>query len=510
MSKYKEFLQYYKKIRDYEKVAALIEWDLQTQVPDTGVDGLVDCMGTISAKKFKLETSKQMGKLLNELLEPSEYEKLEEYQKTVIRKAKKYYDRDKNVPVDFYEKYSILTAKAGDVWQRAKRADDYKQFEPYLKQVIEMTKQFAEYQSNGREVYEVLLDNNEEGISGEMIDGLFEEIKQEVIPLVKKITEKKQKIKQEVKQGTKRRIEQNFSGSYDIYKQKEFSRYLLEYIGFSFDSGVMAESEHPFTTALSNKDVRLTDHYTEDDIIDAIFSIIHEGGHGIFEQHVSDRFDKTPLFSCRFLGLHESQSRFFENILGRNINFWKPIYEKLKETFSNFKEIPLENFYQKINEVQPSLIRTSSDEVTYCFHIIIRYEIEKEIFSGKLELSDIPKRWNQKMQEYLGIMPKKDSEGALQDTHWSGGAFGYFPSYLLGSIYDGMFLEKIEEELGCVDDILAKGEIKKITHWLNENIHQYGSSREPKEVIQKVCGKEISAKPLIRYFKKKYQSIYSL
>ncbi len=502
MSKYEEFLQYYKKVRDYERVAALIEWDLQTQVPDMGVDGLVDCMGTISAKKFELETSEHMGELLNQLLEPSEYEKLEEYQKTVIRKAKKYYDRDKNVPVDFYEEYSILTAKAGDIWQRAKRADDYKQFEPYLKKVIEMTKQLAKYQSGGREVYEVLLDNNEEGMSGEIIDGLFEEIKQELLPLVKKITEKKQKFKQET--------EEKFCGSYDIYKQKEFSRYLLEYIGFSFDSGVMAESEHPFTTALSNKDVRLTDHYTEEDIIDAIFSMIHEGGHGIFEQHVSDKFDETPLFSCRFLGLHESQSRFFENILGHNINFWKPIYGKLSEIFPNFKEIPLEIFYQKINEVRPSFIRTSSDEVTYCFHIIIRYEIEKEIFSGKLELSDIPKRWNEKMQEYLGITPQRDSEGALQDTHWSGGAFGYFPSYLLGSIYDGMFLEKIEEELGCVDDILANGEIKKITHWLNENIHQYGSSREPKEVLQKVCGKEISAKPLIRYFKKKYQNIYAL
>jgi len=498
MSKYEEFLQYYKRIQDYERTAALIEWDLQTQTPKMGVDSLVESMGTISAKKFEMETSEKMGELLSGLAEPSEYEKLEEYQKTIIRKAKKYYDRDKNIPVDFYEKYSILTAKAGDVWQRAKRADDYSLFEPYLGKVIEMTKQLARYQSDGREIYEVLLDNNEEGMSGEIIERLFEDVKRELIPLVKKITKKRQK------------IEEDFSGSYDIYKQKEFSRYLLEYIGFSFDSGVMGESEHPFTTALSNKDVRLTDHYTENDIIDAIFSIIHEGGHGIFEQHVSDKFDETPLFSCRYLGLHESQSRFFENILGHNINFWKPIYGKLQETFPNFKEIPLEIFYRKINEVHPSLIRTSSDEVTYCFHIIIRYEIEKEIFNGKLELGDIPKRWNEKMDEYLGITPEKDSEGALQDTHWSGGAFGYFPSYLLGSIYDGMFLEKIEEELGSVDDILARGDIKKITRWLNENIHQYGSSREPKEVLQKVCGKEVSAQPLIRYFKKKYGSIYSI
>lgn len=498
MTKYETFLEYYKKVKDYERVSALIEWDLQTQTPATGVDSLAESMGTISAKKFELETSDELGRLLEELSEPSEYDKLEDYQKIVVRKTKEYYDRDKNVPVDFYEKYSILTAKAADVWQNARRADDYGKFEPYLGQVIEMTKQLAEYQSRGMDLYDVLLNNNEEGMLSDTIDRLFGEIREELVPFVKKITEKKQEIKGD------------FSGKFDIGKQKEFSEFLLEYIGFSMESGVAAESEHPFTTSLSKRDVRLTDHYSENNIIDAIFSIIHEGGHGIFEQNVDDKFDITPLHSCRHLGLHESQSRFFENILGRNINFWKPIYGKLQDTFPAYRDISLEAFYRKINEVRPSLIRTSSDEVTYCFHIMVRYEIEKEIFSGKLELKDIPKRWNEKMEEYLGITPEKDSEGAMQDTHWSGGAFGYFPSYLLGSIYDGMFLEKAEEDLGSIDEILAKGEIKRITRWLNENIHQYGSSRTPKEVIGKVCGKEISAKPLVRYFKKKYGEIYKI
>ena len=494
MTKYEEFLAYYKKVKNYERAEALIEWDLQTQTPETGVDGLADSMGAIPAKKFELETSDEMGRLLCALMEPCEYEKLEDAQKVVVRKSKEYYDRDKNVPVDFYEKYSVLTAKATDVWQRAKRADDYRLFEPYLKQVIDMTKQLAEYQGNGQKPYDVLLNNNEEGMLSDTIDRLFGEIKEELIPLVKKITEGKQEGKED------------FSGQFDIGKQKEFSKFLLEYIGFSMESGVLAESEHPFTTSLSKRDVRLTDHYTENDIIDAIFSIIHEGGHGIFEQNVDDKFDVTPLSSCRHLGLHESQSRFFENILGRNMNFWKPIYGKLQETFPEYGKISLEAFHRKINEVRPSLIRTSSDELTYCFHIIMRYEIEKEIFGGELKTEDIPERWREKMQEYFGIVPEKDSEGVLQDTHWSGGAFGYFPSYLLGSIYDGMFLEKIEEELGSVDDILEKGRIKEITRWLNAHIHQYGSSRTPKEVIETVCGKEVSAKPFVRYFKHKYFS----
>lgn len=491
-SKYEAFVEYYKNVKNYERISALIEWDLQTQTPSSGVDGLVDSMGAASAKMFELQTSKELGRLLEELMEPEEYGRLDELQKTVVRKSKEYYDRDRKVPVEFYEKYRILTARATDVWQRAKKADDYAMFEPYLEQVIDMTKQLAEYEGDGGDCYDVLLNDNEEGMLSEEIDRLFGEVKEALIPLVKKLTERKREAGAEI------------TGCFPVEKQKEFSRFLLDYIGFDLEQGVLAESEHPFTTALSKHDVRLTDHYSGEEFIDALFSIIHEGGHGIFEQNVSDRLDETPLCSCRFLGLHESQSRFFENILGRNLHFWKPIYSKLQETFPECKDVPLETFCRKINEVKPSLIRTSSDEVTYAFHIIVRYEIEKELFNGTLELKGMPKRWNEKMKEYLGVEPEKDSEGALQDTHWSGGAFGYFPSYLLGSIYDGMFLEKLEEELGSVDELLERGEIKRITGWLNEKIHQYGSSRTPHEVIEKVCGKKISAKPLIRYFKKKY------
>ena len=206
------------------------------------------------------------------------------------------------------------------------------------------------------------------------------------------------------------------------------------------------------------------------------------------------------------MGLHESQSRFYENILGRNINFWKPIWPQMTEMIPELKDVTLEEFYQEINSVEKSFIRTEADELTYCLHVILRYEIEREIFKGNVEVKDLPALWNRKMEELLSITPKNDAEGVLQDMHWSDGSFGYFPSYLLGSIYDGMFLEAIEKDLGSIDDILAAGDIKKITAWLKENIHQYGSTRISSEVLKTVCGKELTAEPLIKYFKKKYSA----
>lgn len=254
----------------------------------------------------------------------------------------------------------------------------------------------------------------------------------------------------------------------------------------------------------------MTNHYYETEPLSAMFSAIHEGGHAIFEQNVNPEYDNTVAGSCCYMGVHESQSRFYENILGRNINFWKPIYEKLGELLPQFKNVTLEAFEREINRVENSMVRTEADEVTYCFHIILRYEMEKAIFYDHVPVEKLPELWNQKMQEYLHITPKNDAEGILQDVHWSDGSFGYFPSYLLGSIYDGMYLEKMEEELGSVDEILADGRIGEITKWLNEKIHWYGSTRTPKEVIAAVCGKEVSAQPLVRYMKKKYTRLYGL
>lgn len=497
--KYDELINYVKDIEVYNNACTVLSWDMETTTPQNGIDTIVNTMGILSTKAFEMSTSEKMEQMLNGLMSEEESEKLDELQKAVVKEMKRSFDENKNVPVDFYTEYSMHIAKAQNVWQNAKRNNDYESFKPYLEKNIEMTKKLYNYmKGEGKGNYDSMLDDYERGMNMEVIDRLFNELKAELIPLVKAISQKPQPDRSK------------FTRKCPAHKQKEFCRYLLEYIGFNMESGVMAESEHPFTSNVDRNDVRITNHYYENDFLNAAFSVIHEGGHGIFEQNCDEKYDHTPFEGCRYMGLHESQSRFYENILARNINFWKPVMPKLYEIFPEFSDITLEELYREVNRVQNGFIRVDSDEVTYCFHIILRYELEREMFNGNVSVDELPKLWADKMEEYLGIRPETDDKGVLQDTHWGGGMFGYFPTYLLGSIYDGMFLEKIEEELGDIDTILAEGRIKEITSWLNENVHKYGSYREPMQVISQVCGKELSVKPLIKYFKEKYTRVYDL
>ena len=364
--------------------------------------------------------------------------------------------------------------------------------------MIEMTEQMTAYTDPGVEVYEALLDQYEKGMDSATIDGLFTELKEKLMPLVQSVLAAEQP------------DEAKFCVTYEKNAQKEVERLLLSYIGFDWNRGTVGESTHPFTLNFSSKDVRVTNHFYEHDPLSAMYSAIHEGGHAIFEQNVNPAYDGTVAGSCSYMGIHESQSRFYENILGRNKNFWVPVYEQVQQKLIPLQNVSLEEFYREINHVRNSFIRTEADELTYCFHIIIRYEIEKAIFRDHVKVEELPALWNAKMQEYLQITPANDAEGILQDMHWSDGSFGYFPSYLLGSIYDGMYLEALEAELGSVDELLAAGRIGEITQWLNEKIHWYGSTREPKEVIENVCGREVSAEPLIHYFENKYKEIYKL
>lgn len=493
-----ELKDYLKKIEQYERVGSLLYWDMQTATPKLGFEGHAAALTHFSTESFRMQTSDKLKELLDKLSEPKEYDKLDDMWKFVVTRMKRDLDKSRRIPEDFYESYVSEKSEAGNAWKEAKNAADFSIFAPHLTKLIEMTKELAEYTDPGKDVYDVLIDQYEEGMDTKTIDRLFETLKKELIPFVQKIIAAKQP------------DDSKFKGHFDIEAQKKVQKMLLDYIGFSWEAGTVGETEHPFTMNFSSKDVRVTNHYHEEDALSAMYSAIHEGGHAIFEQNVNPDFDGTVAGSCCYMGIHESQSRFYENILGRNINFWVPIYDKLGALLPQFQKISLEEFYQEINHVRNSLIRTDADELTYCFHIIIRYELEKAIFRDHVSVEELPKLWNQKMQEYLQISPENDAEGILQDMHWSDGSFGYFPSYLLGSIYDGMYLEKIEEELGKVDGILKEGRICDITKWLNEKIHQYGSTRTPKEVIQKVCGKEVSAEPLIRYFKEKYTEIYQL
>lgn len=493
-----QFKTYLKKMRQYEHILALLQWDLQTLTPKNGVESKLDAISHFSTESFRLSTSEEYGRMLRELAQPEQFSELDEAMQVTVKRGLQDYERFLRIPEAFYTEYVTEKARSQKAWEEAKRSSDFSVFAPHLDQIIKMTRQYVHYMEPDKDPYEVLLDLYEEGMDSATIDRLFAEMKEGLRPLLAKIS------------AAPAPDLSALSGTYDIDAQKKVQNMLLSYIGFDFSSGTTAESEHPFTMDLSAGDVRVTNHFKENDPIDAMFSAIHEGGHAIFGQSIDPVYADTAVWQVNMMGLHESQSRFYENILGRNRNFWIPVYDRLGELLPQFKNVPLDTFCRAINYVRPSFIRTEADEVTYCLHIILRYEIERAVFRGEVSTDGLPALWNDKMEELLGIRPENDADGILQDVHWADGSFGYFPSYLLGSIYDGMFLEQAEKELGSLDAILADGRILEITAWLKEKIHRHGSLYNSRQVIERVCGQEISAKPLLNYFNEKYTSVYSL
>ncbi len=492
MTLLEQYKEINKKLGYMRHATSLMYWDMETTAPDGAKEKLSEALTYFSTEAFKLSTSDEYYNLVLKLSEPKEFEKLDDVMKFDVSRNKKDLDKMRRVPADFYEEYVKTTTKAGIVWPKAKQNSDFSMYEKDLEAVIEAVKKYQGYTNPDMDVYDALIDQFEEGMTQETIDRVFGELRKELVPLVEKVTSRPQP------------DHSKFTFTVPAHVQKKVCEFLVEYMGMDMTRLALGETEHPFTTNMNIDDVRVTNHYKENAFIEPLFSAIHEGGHAIFEQNIDHKYDGTAGAVIGYMGLHESQSRFYENILGRNINFWKPIWPKMTEMIPELKEVTLEEFVAEINSVQRSFIRTEADELTYCLHVILRYEIEREIFKGNVQVKDLPAVWSRKMEELLGITPPDDARGVLQDMHWSDGSFGYFPSYLLGSIYDGMFLEAIEKDLGSIDDILAAGDIKKITLWLKENIHRYGSTRISSEVLEKVCGQELSAQPLIRYFKAKY------
>jgi len=361
-------------------------------------------------------------------------------------------------------------------------------FKPYLKEIIEMTKKYYRYLDNINEnLYDVMLNEYETGITCELIDKLFNELKTEIVPLI---------LNQNNKLSTYK---------YEFTKEQliDCGKFLLEYIGFDNKKGLIDIYPHGFTEKMNSNDIRIAIRHSNDPF-DFVTTIIHEGGHAIFEQNIKPNlaFYENHCIDNLY-ALHESQSRFFENILGRNINFWIPIFDKVKEKLGI--EMDVHTFANSLNISVPSLIRVEADELTYCMHIILRYEIEKDIFNNNLSVDELPKIWNKKMKEYLGIDVDCDSNGLLQDVHWSEGSFGYFPSYLLGTIYSGMFKEIIENDLGNIDELLINGKIKDITNYLIKNIYSNGGAYTSLEILNKLYKKELTSEPIIKYLKKKYK-----
>lgn len=484
----KKLLEYLQKIADLNYIATLMHWEMDTIAPKASFDYLIEVKTKIELEAFKLSTSQEFKKMLEETITSQEYQSLSFAEQTYLNSLLESYNRESLVPADFYAEYTALCSKANTIWLEAKEKKDYQIFKPYLAKVISFTKKYYTYKyPNSKNLYNDMLNEYEKGLTSDLIDPLFAEIKKELIPLIKQL-----------KPINKIELNQTYTNE----ELLSIAKTLLEYIGFSNDRGALGIYPHGYTCKLNNNDVRIT-FSNNKSIFDHVCTVIHEGGHGIFEQNIGSNLSQFPIYDIDKYALHESQSRFFENILGRNLNFWLPIYDKIKDKLK--LDLSVEDFVKQLNIAKPSLIRTEADELTYCFHIILRYEIEKDLFNNQINIDDLPNIWNKKMQEYLNITVPNDSLGLLQDVHWSQGSFGYFPSYLLGSIFDGMLLEHLNNKLGNINTLLKEGRIKEITKYLNQNIHQYGGTYNINEVAIRLFNQELTAKPLINYFKDKYQ-----
>ena len=484
--KLEKLREYQKEIFDLQHCINIIGWDLRISTPKDEKDEVVNLIGSLEDKLFKLQINKDYEFLLKDAIESDEFKNLSLSEQRYVNNLLTNYYKRIDVPNDFYIEYTEFVHKSTIAWEEAKKNNDYNAFKPYLEKVIELTKKYYSYISSNKDLYDVMLNEYEDGLTSDIIDKLFSELKVKILPIIPKVS------------GTSRYIKMNASEN-DILKCAEF---LLNYIGFDMNKGKLGFYPHGFTEKIGNNDVRIAFKKT-DNALDFVSTVIHEGGHGILEQNVNSNLTKYECLTCDGINaLHESQSRFFENMLGRNINFWIPIYDKVKEMLG--LDIDINEFVKGLNSPVASLVRTEADELTYCMHIILRYEIERDLFSGKITVDDLPNVWNQKMKEYLGVKVINDRDGVMQDVHWAEGDFGYFPSYLIGSIFDGIFLEIIEDNLGNIDELLKSGKIKVITNYLIDNIYVNGAAFTGREVLEKLGKSNLSVEPLVNYFYKKY------
>jgi carboxypeptidase Taq len=495
-----QFKQLDEKITHYSSILGLADWDQKVMAPKKGRNVFAKATGTLRTEIFQLSVSSEMAQLLETLTEKEHRSQLDQVTRAKVREYYDYYQKSQAIPADLFKEYSILTAQANDAWEEARENNDYASYLPFLEKIIDYKRQFAEIYGYEEHPYDALLDEYEPGLTVKKLDPLFAKLRKASVRLLDRIR----------KNGHPTNVEM-FNQAFEIEKQKSFNRFILLLIGFDMQAGRLDETVHPFAQTVNIGDVRLTTRYLEKNVRSALFGTIHEAGHGIYEQHINPSYEETVLQSGASFGIHESQSRFLENMIGRSREFWHFFFPKLTEYFpAQLKDVTVEEFYRAVNTVQPSMIRVEADELTYNLHIMLRYEIEKALIGGEIEAKDLPEIWNQKMNEYLGISPATDTEGVLQDVHWSFGGIGYFPSYSLGNLYAAQILRTIKTDIPDLYSNIENGKFEIIQNWLKENIHQHGKLYTPNELIVKVTGEELNADYLIEYLEKKYTEVYCL
>ncbi len=496
MNHYNDYVEHSKKITDVNMSIAVLSWDQETKMPKNGSRFRAQQLSTLAEISHELSINKDYGNLLNNL---NSDDSLNSDQRRNISLSLKAFNKSKKYKSEFIIEESKLVSNAFQKWRLAKEKNDFSIFESCLTKLVDLRIKECEILGYDNHPYDALLNQYEPGLTTNEVDKIFSNVKEFLVPFIKKIS-KSNKI--------------NDSFYYQKYphdKQWEFGIGLLKKMEYNFDSGRQDLSTHPFSTHFSAEDARVTTRIDEDNLSEMIWSCIHEGGHALYEQGILSENYGLPLGETISLGIHESQSRLWENNVGRSLEFWKYNYESLKLVFPNqLSNVTVDDFYKAANNVKPSLIRTNADELTYHLHVLIRYEIEKALIEGKIKVKDLPKMWNLKYHEYLDLEVPSDDMGVLQDIHWSHGSFGYFPTYTIGSFYAAQFFNQAKIENPNLLQEIEDGNNKNLLNWLRKNIHKNGKRLDANKLCKKISGEELNFKYFKQYVIKKYSEIYNL
>jgi len=497
MSAIKELQEHFAEIMRLHYISALLGWDEQVNMMQyKSLEGRSKQVSLIQQLIHRRETSEKVGKLIKE----AEKEDLNEIEKAMLREITREYTLSTKLPEKLVMEIAETSILASKEWREAREKSDFSIFEKILEKTVELQKERAERLETHPDLYSTLIDLYEPGATYNWIANVFNPIKPKIIDFVKRLDSSSDKPDDAI-----------LRKKYDINKQFELSFEIIKKLNYDLGYGRQDKTTHPFTTSLASEDVRITTRTTEDYLNECIFGTIHECGHALYEMGIRKELHDTLLCNGTSMGIHESQSRLYENMVGRSKEFWTYWYPTFKQYFPKIlKKYPLEEFHRAINIVQPSFIRVNADEVTYGLHVILRFEIEKDLIEGKIKVSELPEVWNTKFEDFLGIIPPNDALGVLQDMHWSGGAIGYFPTYFLGSLYAAQIYNNVLTQLPNLPEEYKNGEFSNLLGYLRENVHQHGSVYRANKLIKRVTGEELNPDYFFKYIEKKFLPIYRL